>query len=119
MDVDGRRDLADPVGDNREELLATRCGRKALDAPGREVGDEHVAAEVELGFVDEDPSSWPVHTQAEGPVEGGGEAGGDDEVRPRRPCLRVEHAIDQLAGDVLWERFDVGIRRSAEGGAHR
>src|SRR5947208_796239 len=62
----GREDLAEPVRGERQIGFAGDGG-EPLATPSGKVRDQHVAAEVELGFVEDPPATRPAAAEIEWP----------------------------------------------------
>lgn len=101
-------DLTHPVGRDGEKGHIGKS-RHSLAPPAGDVGDEDVAAEVELGLVEEDPvlGAIPVVT-SKMPLETCAEGGRDSRVADGRARARIE---DVVAISPTWS--DERARRSS------
>src|SRR5439155_1057087 len=109
-----RQHLADPVG-RLGECGDVRKDRHPLPPPGREVGHDHVLAEVQLGLEKEPP---PARDPATGrPVERAAEVGPDahrrERVRRGGPRARHQLAVDDLRHQVFGNLHAAGFLGAA------
>ena len=110
----GREHLADPVRSELEER-APWCLRHALPPKASDVRHEDVAPKMQLGLVDDEPSSWSSATSAKPLPQITPELRGRDRMRDRLTGMRVECSAHDLADLVLGqaeEVFVAGLLRS-------
>ena len=67
-----------------------------LPAPPRQVGNQDVLSEMQLGLVDDPPSAGAAATPVEGSREFAAQSRTRQRVRHCRPRLRVEDSVDDL-----------------------
>src|SRR5437870_1121110 len=108
----GRRDdLARPVGRELEGRDIGH-GRHPFAAPAREVGDEHVAAEVQLGLEQYPPAArhtGPAGIAREAADQRGPEHRRGQRVRRGGSGAREQVAVDDLRHHVVRERAEVVV----------
>ena len=73
--------LADPVGSDRA-VRGIRVLWHRLPPPPCQIGDHDLAAQMQLGFVDDPPAAWATATE----LERAGKV-----ISQRRPCISVPH----------------------------
>lgn len=116
--MDAERNLANPIGGKLREGVRGNV-RHPCAPPPREIGNENVRGQVNLGLIQNDPSAWSASSTVKGTPQVGAESGGDFGVWQRRTWMRVEHPEQDLTHDIRGQRFDVGVGRRRGCGLRR
>ena len=91
-----------------------------LASPAREVRNEDVIAEVQLGLVQDDPAPGPTTTAVERRTELFTERARGARMKGRWTWVRIEDAVKDLSDDVLRQALEIRERRgsSCRSGGH-
>ena len=108
-----REHFAHPVGPDAQKGRGRDLG-DAITPPTGQVRHEHVASEVQLRLVEDEPAAGTAATSLERSAEDLSERARRCRVRCSRAREDVEPVTDDLADLMLRQRFDVGVRGSAK-----
>ncbi len=102
------QNFAHPIGWQREVRFVWDA-RQAVRTPTREIRDQHVVSEVELGFIENSPAARSTVTESIRRHQDAAEARGNIGVPRCRSRTNHKLPIHELAHDVLGQRHDVGV----------
>lgn len=108
----GREDFADPVRSECEDALARRRGQ-SLSAPARDIGNDNVCSEMNLGLVQDPPAAGAAVPELHAGKQCGAERRGAEGVGTGWPRADLQFACDQLPHQVLGQRDDIVVGRGA------
>lgn len=106
----GRENFGNPVGCQRGVRLVGELGH-SFSAPRGEVGDENIAVEVELRFVQEDPASGSAPPSAKRRAQFFAECRGDRRMTQSWPWMGVHRTGHELGDEVPWGGENVFVGR--------
>jgi hypothetical protein len=84
--------------------------RHPFPPPPRQVGNENIAVQMKLRFIENDPSAWTANAAIERAVQEGTHARCRARVWRRRTRKRMELAIDELRDQVIRNCGEVVVR---------
>lgn len=110
-----REDFADPV---RRELEGShlREHRHAFTTPTAEIWNQSVARQMQLGLVENDPTSWPSPTPVERPVQLSSQARRSSRVPWRRPRAGDQFTVYDFGDEVLGNALQIAVGSAPSGG---